>query len=118
MSTLKTAIPVLFLLAAFSGAANAQSATSSVRTTYCVQVKYEMWRSGASYWSTEFETSSLQQALMMESLFEFALESGTLCEILGCGSDWIIVDVRIRTKREFIQAAKPWYLQIPIFRRF
>ena len=111
MSTLKAGIPVLCLLAAFSGTANAQTSVLAVKTTYCVQVEYEMWRSGISYWSTEFETTSLQQARVMESLYELALESGTLCEILGCSPDWVIVDVRIQTKREYIQAVQPWYLR-------
>ncbi|MEO2016937.1 MAG: hypothetical protein ABGZ53_21480 [Fuerstiella sp.] len=77
-----------------------------------------MWRNGATYWSTEFETSSLSQAQVMASLYELALERGTICDILGCSSDWIIVNVRIRTKYEFIQAARPWCLQIPMFKRF
>jgi hypothetical protein len=73
MSTLKAGIPVLCLLAAFSGTANAQNSVLAVKTTYCVQVEYEMWRSGISYWSTEFETTSLQQAQVMKSLYEIAV---------------------------------------------
>jgi len=118
MSMLKAGIPVLCLLAAFSGTANAQTSVLAVKTTYCVQVEYEMWRSGISYWSTEFETTSLQQAQVMESLYKLALESGTLYEILGCGPDWIIVDVRIQTKHEYIQAVQPWYLRVHTFRSF
>ena len=71
-------------------------------TKYCVQVEWYFWRSGGSYWATEYETSDLGDAQLVFDLFESALENGTLCEILGCNvTTWIPVDVRLKTKYEW-----------------
>ena len=112
MSFAKSAIPMFLLMTAFCGTSNAQRSIPAYKTTYCVQVKYELWRSGVSYWSTEFETTNRTEALLIYQLFEAALEAGSLCELLGCGSNWIIIDVRLKTKYEwFLQIAPTWNLQ-------
>ena len=97
-------LPVFLLLAGFCAAPQAQAQTSMplYTTKYCVQVEWYFWRSGGSYWATEYETSDLGDAQLVFDLFESALENGTLCEILGCNvSTWIPVDVRLKTKYEW-----------------
>jgi hypothetical protein len=112
MSIAKCSIPMFLLLIAFCGTSNAQLSVPMFKTTYCVQVEHEMWRNGRSYWSTEYETSNQAEAQLIYQLFEAALESGSLCEMLGCDFDWIIVDVRLKTKHEwFLQIAPTWNLQ-------
>ena len=107
MFKLKYAIPMFLLFSSFCGVSEAQ--TYSYKTTYCIQVKYEMWRNGSSYWATEYETSNLADAQLVFAFFEAALEDGSLCEILNCGFDWIVVDVRLKTKYEwYVQPAPIW----------
>ncbi|KAA5543572.1 hypothetical protein FYK55_10170 [Roseiconus nitratireducens] len=97
-------MPALLLLAGFYAAPTAQAQTSMplYTTTYCVQVQWSFWRSGGSYWSTEYETSDLGDAQLVFNLFESAFENGTLCEILGCDvTSWVPVDVRLKTVYEW-----------------
>ena len=114
----ESVIPVLCLSTLFSGVVHAQSSVPGVSTTYYAQLKYERWHSGISYGSTQFETSSLQDAQAMEALFERALENGTICEIMGCGFEWIIIDVRIYTERVCIQPAQRWSQRVSPSRVF
>ena len=111
MSPLKAGIALFALLTLWSSTSNAQSSTQFLKTTYQVQVKYEMWRNGLSYWHTEFETSSAGQAEQLEALYRLAIETGTICQILPCGPDWIVVDVRVRKKLEYPRWSKKRYLQ-------
>ena len=67
-------------------------------TTYKVQVKYEFWRSGGTYWSTVFETEDQEDAQLMYDLLSIAHENGDICDVLNCGFDWIITDVRLVVK--------------------
>ena len=115
MSVFKAAVPVLFLLTAFSGTSDAALA---YQRTYCVQVKYEMWRNGSAYWATEFETSDREDAELMFDLLLFALDNDSICSILDCGFDWIIVDVRLVTKYHVIQPTRSWYQKVPLYRNF
>jgi len=104
MFSAKRILPLLLLLTAFCAAPEAQAQTSMplYTTTHCVQVEWHFWRSGGSYWATEYETNNLNEAELMFDLFESALENGTLCEILGCNiTTWIPVDVRLKTEYEW-----------------
>lgn len=100
--TKRVFLPALVVVvAALSSAsqANAQSSLPLYTTSYCVQVEWYFWRSGGSYWATEYESSNLSEAQLVFELFESALENGTLCEILGCNATtWIPIDVRLKTK--------------------
>lgn len=107
MSLLKTAVPVLLAFTAFSNTSEAQLSVPLFKTTYQVQVKKEMWRNGNFYWSTEFESSDYEDAELMYELLLFALEAGEINQLLGSGFDWIIVDVRLVTKRELQYFAEP-----------
>ena len=111
MSPLKTGIALFALLALWSSTSHAQSSNQFLKTTYQVQVKYEMWRTGLSYWHTEVETSSADQAEQLAALYQLAIESGVICQILPCGVEWIVVDVRVRKKQEFPRLTRPWYRQ-------
>ncbi|MEQ9410871.1 MAG: hypothetical protein RIK87_24375 [Fuerstiella sp.] len=123
MFSAKRILPLLMLVAAFctSPQAQAQSSIPLYTTTYCVDVEWYFWRSGGSYWATEYETSDLGEAELIFDLFESALENGTLCEILGCNiTTWIPVDVRLRTKynwnifpivTSYVNTTKLYYLQ-------
>ena len=101
MFSAKRVLP-LFLLAVACCAtpqAQAQSSMPLYTTTYCVQVEWHFWRSGGSYWATEFETDELADAQLVLELFQAALANGSLCEILGCDvTSWVPVDVRLKTK--------------------
>ncbi len=101
MSKLKILIPALILLAALPAVSQAQTSVPFATATYHVQVKKEMWRNGSTYWSTVFSTENADDADLMYELLDSALENGTICQILNCGFDWIIRDVRIVTEWEF-----------------
>jgi hypothetical protein len=108
-----------FLVAAFcfGEVSQAQSSMPLYSTSYRVQVKWEMWRNGNSYWATEFESADLQTATMVYDLFEAAFESGQLCEILGCGFDWIPVDIRLKTHYTWnLQTDPVWQPAIRTYR--
>jgi len=107
MSALKCTLPLLMLVTFFSGQSDAQSSLSLYKTTYRIQVKYEMWRNGSTYWATEYETSNLSDARMMLALFETALANGSLSDIMNCGPEWIAIDVRLTTKKEWYWAYDP-----------
>ena len=121
MFSIKRTIPLFLLMTGLCGASQSQAQTSLplYTATHCVQVKYEMWRNGATYWSTKFETSDLASAQLMLALFESALDDGSLCGILNCGFDWIIVDVRLKTKYEWnVQPASIWRPQMTRYQKF
>ncbi|GAB4140497.1 MAG: hypothetical protein Tsb009_09860 [Planctomycetaceae bacterium] len=107
-SKIRLLFPALLIFAAVPSVSEAQTSRLSIKTTYCVQVQYEYWRSGVTYWSTVFETTSLNDALVMEALLLDALEDGDICDLLNCGFDRIIRDVRIKTKYEY-----PLYYSYP-----
>ena len=94
-------LTVALVFTSLLGQANAQTSVPTYRVTYCVQVKYEMWRNGATYWATEYETSNLSEPQFVYQLFGAAHDNGTLCAILGCGFDWIVRDIRIKTKYDW-----------------
>ena len=75
MSASKYALPLFLLVAALCGTSNAQSSLPPYQVSYCIEVQHEMWRNGATYWSTEYETSSLNEAQLVLGLFEAALEN-------------------------------------------
>lgn len=110
MPALKCTLPLLMLVTFFSGQAPAQT-SSLYKTTYRVQVQYEMWRNGSTYWETEFETTNYNDAVTMLALLENALDNGTLSEIMNCGPDWIAVDVRLTTKKEYYWTKEPLWIQ-------
>lgn len=108
MSAFKYAFPLLLLSSFFTGQADAQ--TSLYKTTYRIQVQYEMWRNGSTYWATEFETTNHADAQLMLDLFEAALADGSLSDIMNCGPEWIAVDVRMTTKRESLLNFGSWWI--------
>ena len=101
MFQLRYLVLALIAFAAVPAVSQAQISVPFVKKTYCVQVKYEMWRNGATYWSTVFETDDADDANLMYALLQDALEDGDICELLNCGFDWIIRDVRLVTKYEY-----------------
>ena len=103
MFSCKRLLPLFLFLVCLGGGsqAHAQLSMPAYTTTYCVQVQWEMWRSGGTYWATEYETDNLEDAQLVHALFVAAFENGTLCDILGCSFDWIPVDVRMTTRREW-----------------
>ena len=113
MFAIRFVLPLALVAGAFCSVSSAQSSMPTYTTTYCVQVKFEFWRNGATYWSTEYETSDLQEAQLIHAFFESAFENGTLGEILGSGLDWIVTDVRLKTKYEWNLLPSPiWESQI------
>lgn len=78
-----------------TSSANAQTSFSN---TYHVEVKIEMWTSGAISWQTEYSTTDLDDAETMAELYNIALESGALSDILDLSWYYIATDVRIRTE--------------------
>ncbi|MCR9293677.1 MAG: hypothetical protein NXI32_13215 [bacterium] len=115
-------VALLFALLCGAGVAQAQSSMPLYTVSYQVQVKYEMWRNGNSYWATEYETANLAEAQMVFALFEAAFDAGELGAILGSGFDWIPVDLRLKTKytwnlqREDLQLAPTSGWQLSSFR--
>ena len=104
MFSLNKVLPAsILLLSCFAiPRASAQESIPLYTTTHCVQVEWYFWRSGGTYWSTEYKTSNLNEAEFVFDLLDSALENGTLCEILGCNiTTWIPVDVRLKTKYEW-----------------
>ena len=65
---------------------------------YKVQVQYECWRSGGTYWSMVFETEDHDDAELMYDLLLMAHENGDICDIFDCSFNWIITDVRLVVK--------------------
>lgn len=108
MSQLKFLFPCLILFAAWPADAQAQISTPLIKTTWQVQVKKEMWRNGNAYWSTEFESEDEEVAQMVFELMQSALDNGTICEIVGCSFDWIVVDVRLQPKHELAYSFSFW----------
>ena len=113
MFSAKRILPLFLLATAFCAAPEAQAQTSVplYTSTYCVQVEWYFWRSGGSYWATEYETSDLRDAQLVFELFESALQNRTLCEILGCTiTTWVPIDVRLKTQYEWnlYPVAKPY----------
>ncbi len=102
MSAVKFALPLLLLTSFFCGESQAQSPSPLYHVTYQVQVKYEMWRSGLTYWATEFETTDINDAKEMHGLYKLALDEGMLDDIMGSGPEWVPVDVRLRTHYEVL----------------
>ena len=113
MTSLRILAPAMLLIASLPAMASATEPLSVpfVKTTYSVQLRYEMWRNGNAYWATEYQTSNYQDAVLMADLFEIALEAGEICELMNCSFDWIITDVRIVTKHEYYQPAQYNYFQ-------
>lgn len=107
MFTPKRILPIVLFAATLSATwftgrdAHAQLSLPTYTTTYCVQVKWEMWRSGGTYWANEYESTDQADAELMFAFFEAAFENGTLCEIIGCSFDWIPIDVRLTTRRDW-----------------
>jgi hypothetical protein len=96
----RTKIAAIPFVAAVS-AANVSQAQTSIplyTVSYQVQVRWEMWRNGNTYWALEYETSDPMVAQLVYELFEAALEDGSLGDILGGGFDWIPREVRLHTK--------------------
>lgn len=117
MNFLKLAIPAVALFTLLPSTSQAQFRLPCVSTSYCVQVKYEFWRNGSTYWATEFESTSLEDAELMADLLESAMDDGSIRDILNVGFDWIVVDVRIQTKYEFLQLAPSrWQGYQPLIR--
>lgn len=94
-------VPALLLLAAVPVVSEAQTSVPLTTTTYQVQVKYEYWRSGVSYWSTVLETEDRGDAELMHDLLLIALENGSICDVLDCSFDMIVNDVRLVSKTTF-----------------
>ncbi|MFQ5730657.1 MAG: hypothetical protein ACE5KM_01755 [Planctomycetaceae bacterium] len=103
MFRLRILIPALLAIAAIPGISQAQLSLPFAKKTYCVQVQYEMWRNGSTYWSTVFETENQADAQLMYELLQNAYDDGVICDMLNCGFDWIIRDVRLYTKYEYYQ---------------
>ncbi|WP_436716362.1 hypothetical protein U8335_01925 [Roseiconus lacunae] len=106
MSPVKRLLPIIAFLVTFGTAsqnqAQAQVSVPLYTTTHCVQVQWFFWRSGGTYWSTQYESEDLADAELVFELFESALESEMLCEILGCNvSTWIPIDVRLKSNTEW-----------------
>ena len=97
MFKLRYLFPALLLVGAMSSSSQAQSIPLST-TTYSVQVKKELWRSGGTYWSTVFQTEDREDAELMLALLEAALENGNICQFLNCDSSIIIRDVRMTSR--------------------
>lgn len=117
MNRFKMVAACILAAACFENVGYAQTSMPLYSTSYRVQVQWEMWRNGANYWATEFETDDLQTATMVYDLFEAAFEAGELCEILGCGFDWIPVDIRLKTHYTWhLQAEPVWRSAIRSYR--
>ena len=117
MLKLQTLIPAMLVVASFSSPSDVQAATPYYTTSYTVEVKYEMWRNGASYWSELLETSDSREAEMTCELLLAALDNGTICQVMDCGFGWIIVDVRLVPHRTYVQIKKYPYISDLIYRR-
>ncbi|MEM8668007.1 MAG: hypothetical protein AAGG48_10855 [Planctomycetota bacterium] len=121
MSIATRLLPAILFVSAILGTSETQAQTSVplYTTSYSVQVQWYFWRSGGTYWSTEYETDDLGDAELIFVLMEAALENGTLCEALNCNwTTWIPVDVRLKTHYHWnlfqapnihAKAAKPVY---------
>ena len=103
MSQFKFLLPALLAFAAIPAVSEAQESVPFVTTTYRVQVQYEFWRNGATYWATEFESENETDAELMLLALETALENGYICQILDCDFSWIPRDVRL-----VVDHAYPW----------
>lgn len=100
-------LAAVLLSGMFSALANAQISAPLYTKTYYVEVEYEMWRNGNRYWATEFETSDQQDAQLMYDLLVFAWENGAIRDLLDVGFDWMVVDIRLRTKTEWHLLTEP-----------
>ena len=97
MINLRYILPVLGLLAVTPAVSNAQS-TAFCETQYQIQVQYENWTSGRTHWLTEYTTDDFAEAELMLELFESALETGDLEDILNVGWSYIIRDIQLVPK--------------------
>ncbi len=98
MFKMRSLLPALLLLATVPAVCQAQLSVPLTTTKYQVQVQYEFWRSGGTYWSTVFETEDHDDAELMYDLLFMAHESGDICDIFDCNFNWIITDVRLVVK--------------------
>lgn len=94
MSLFKFAIPAL-VLCAMTSSANAQTSFSN---TYHVQVRIEMWTSGAISWQTVYSTKNYEDAVFMQDLYQIALEGDALSDLLDLSWYYIATGVRIQTE--------------------
>ena len=62
MFKMRSLLPALLLLATVPAVCQAQLSVPLTTTKYQVQVQYEFWRSGGTYWSTVFETEDHDDA--------------------------------------------------------
>lgn len=109
MSALKFLLPAIIAFAAVPSVSEAQYSTPFVIKTYKVQVQYEMWRNGGTYWATEFETDDQEDAQMMFLALETALDNGYICQILDCDFDYIVRDVRLVVEYKYAYVERRRY---------
>ncbi len=89
----KLILPAVLALTAFTENASAQS----LPIEYQVQIRVDHWRSGSSWWQTEYTTASYQEALFFADLYEESLDNGTHWSELGLSWWFSATDVRIQT---------------------
>lgn len=117
MFKLRYLFPALILCAAAPSVSQAQTSIPLSTTTYSIQVEKEHWRSGGRFWLTIFQTESQNDAELMLDLLEAALEAGVICEIVGCGPDYHITDVRMTSKTVWNIYPSDYQLRQPVYQQ-
>ena len=100
----------LFAITGLSGvvsrSASAQT-SSSIPTTYKVQVEYWFWDSDYYHWSTVLETNSQTDALFMYDVLAWAHDAGDLNQVAPHNFwKYIAVDVRLVSSFNLYQGVK------------
>ena len=116
MSFPKAATLLLAFLAAsiaFSTAPQKAAARDLFTKTYQVQVEYWFFDTDYYFWSTVFESSNLNEAMLMYELLLVAQENGQLNEVVGASyGRYIAVDVRMITVYHLPEFQQPAYADL------
>lgn len=124
MTASKLAVPALLLLSMMPATATAQD---SFQTTYHVEVLVQyigylspsVETGGSSTWSSEYSSTSLEEARFVLDLFETAFAFGTLEDLIGLNTDnYVITDIRLRTEYPRQLAVKVKPNQRPLLSQF
>lgn len=103
MNPLKTACVLLLTCCSISIAPAGEEPVSmeTFTTTYAVDLLIGNWKTGDSGWVTVFETESLEEAKIAYDFYRDEFRQGTLEDLFGLGSSFIILDVRLRESEVF-----------------
>lgn len=114
MSTTRKFLLSALLAAAFSAACTAEPPRNGIpnaqvgTTIYRVEVLRMFWRTETTWWSTTLETCSQAEAQLEYMYLWFALQDGSIEDVLGTdGDSTVILDVRLTQETHYPEVSLP-----------